>query len=44
MEERKLKLERQRYIAVVTNMNLKKGPLINFNGRFLREGIKRVVL
>ena len=25
-------------------MNLKKGLLINFNVRFLREGIKRVVL
>ena len=25
-------------------MNLKKGLLINFNVRFLREGIKRIVL
>lgn len=25
-------------------LNLKKGPLINFNVRFLREGIKRIVL
>ena len=32
---------------MMTNMKLmnpKKGLLINFNGRFLREGIKRIVL
>ena len=35
------------FAQAMTNMKLmnpKKGLLINFNGRFLREGIKRIVL